>query len=335
MPRRSTPPAPFPQRPLLARRRSEVDQILAARIQGGYDIQKKFVGSNLHLLPSTKWRWDYKRAGDEWREYNLELLRVIFTNDQVARDYDSPADELLGGDIEEDSRALRLFEQSMDKQIATLESVRKRLDLHPEAVPSRTTMEAVLPIARPRDRSKVFVVHGHDQGAREGVARFLEKIGLEAILLREQPNRGRTVIEKFVDCAREVGFAVVLLTPDDLGGAAGGDAQMSRARQNVVFELGYFVGSLGRGRACLLRKGDVGNPIGPIWRCLHAHGCRKRLETPIRGTDRSANIPRRAARGRRCCGPLSPARCFRAGCRIPTAPAATEISNVVFLAKMM
>ena len=63
-----------------------------------------------------------------------------------------------------------------------------------------------------------------------------------------------------MDCAREVGFAVVLLTPDDLGGAAGGDAQMSRARQNVVFELGYFVGSLGRARACLLCKGDVEIP---------------------------------------------------------------------------
>jgi predicted nucleotide-binding protein len=108
--------------------------------------------------------------------------------------------------------------------------------------------------------NKVFVVHGHDAGAREGVARFLEKIGLQAIILREQPNRGRTTIEKFVDYAREVGFAVVLLTPDDLGGAAATEVQLSRARQNVIFELGYFVGSLGRGRACLLRKGDVEIP---------------------------------------------------------------------------
>lgn len=103
-------------------------------------------------------------------------------------------------------------------------------------------------------------MHGRDDGAREGVARFLEKIGLEAIILREQPNRGRTIIEKFVDYAREVGFAVVLLTPDDLGGAAATEAQLSRARQNVIFELGYFVGSLGRGRACLLRKGEVEIP---------------------------------------------------------------------------
>src|SRR6516165_1133233 len=76
-----------------------------------------------------------------------------------------------------------------------------------------------------KDRAKVFVVHGHD-----GVARVLEKIGLTAIVLAEQPNRGRTIIEKFVDCAREVGFAVVVLTPDDLGGVATDEAQKSRAR---------------------------------------------------------------------------------------------------------
>ena len=104
------------------------------------------------------------------------------------------------------------------------------------------------------------MVHGHDEGAREGVARFLEKIGLTAIILREQPNQGRTTIEKFVDYAGEVGFAVVLLTPDDLGGAAATEVQLSRARQNVIFELGSFVGSLGRGRACLLRKGEVEIP---------------------------------------------------------------------------
>jgi predicted nucleotide-binding protein len=115
-------------------------------------------------------------------------------------------------------------------------------------------------VTRSRLGQRVFIVHGHDEAAREGVARFLEKIGLEAIILQEQPNRGRTIIEKFVDCAQEVGFAVVLLTPDDLGGEATADAQKSRARLNAVFELGYFVGSLGRGRACLLRKGEVEIP---------------------------------------------------------------------------
>jgi len=107
---------------------------------------------------------------------------------------------------------------------------------------------------------KVFVVHGHDEAALQAVARFLEKLQLEAIVLREQPDQGRTIIEKFEDCAADVGFAVVLLTPDDLAGTVGNPSQASRARQNVIFELGYFVGRLGRGRACLLRKGDIEIP---------------------------------------------------------------------------
>jgi hypothetical protein len=108
--------------------------------------------------------------------------------------------------------------------------------------------------------NKVFVVHGHDDAAKEGLARFIEKLGLEAIILNEQPDQGRTVIEKFEDSAKEVGFAVVLLTPDDIVGTAQTSDQSSRARQNVVFELGYFAGKLGRGRVCLLRKGNVEMP---------------------------------------------------------------------------
>jgi predicted nucleotide-binding protein len=98
---------------------------------------------------------------------------------------------------------------------------------------------------------KVFVVHGHDSGAREAVARFLEKAGLEAIILQEQPSQGMTIIEKFELYANQVGYAVVLLTPDDFLEDA------PRARQNVIFELGFFVGKIGRGKVCLLRKGNV------------------------------------------------------------------------------
>jgi Predicted nucleotide-binding protein containing TIR-like domain len=108
--------------------------------------------------------------------------------------------------------------------------------------------------------NKVFIVHGHDEAALQGLARFLEKLGLEAIVLREQPDKGRTIIEKFEGSADEVGFAVVLLTPDDIGGIAVQGSQSARTRQNVIFELGYFTGKLGRGKVCLLRKGVVEIP---------------------------------------------------------------------------
>ena len=80
------------------------------------------------------------------------------------------------------------------------------------------------------------------------------------MVLHEQPNEGRTIIEKFEDFTH-VGFAVVLLTPDDTGRLQDdvGDFK-PRARQNVIFEFGYFIGKLGRGRVCALVKGDVERP---------------------------------------------------------------------------
>ncbi len=106
---------------------------------------------------------------------------------------------------------------------------------------------------------RVFIVHGHDEGARETIARFLEQLGLEAVILHEQPNKGRTIITKFREEAADIGFAVVLMTPDDHGGKAGA-ATSPRSRQNVVFELGFFIGALGPEKVAALVKGDVEKP---------------------------------------------------------------------------
>ena len=107
---------------------------------------------------------------------------------------------------------------------------------------------------------RVFVIHGHDESARQTVARFLERLDLEPVILHEQPNKGRTIIEKFEEHA-QVGFAVVLLTPDDVGALADDKKnQKPRARQNVIFEFGYFIGKLGRERVCALVKGNVETP---------------------------------------------------------------------------
>lgn len=108
---------------------------------------------------------------------------------------------------------------------------------------------------------KVFIVHGHNEGVRESVARFLEKLNLAPIVLHEQPNRGRTIIEKFFDYA-EVTFAVVLLTADDYGGPQKHKRRKPRprARQNVILELGFFLGKLGRERVCALYEEGVEIP---------------------------------------------------------------------------
>ena len=105
---------------------------------------------------------------------------------------------------------------------------------------------------------KVFIVHGHDT-VRDSVVRWIETIGLEVIVLDEQASRGQTIIEKFEENVKDVGFAIVLLTPDDEGWKVGGKKK-PRARQNVIFELGFFVGRLTRSRVCALRLGDVEIP---------------------------------------------------------------------------
>jgi predicted nucleotide-binding protein len=106
---------------------------------------------------------------------------------------------------------------------------------------------------------RVFVVHGHDHGPRDSVARVIERLGFVAVILEEQPDGGlRTIIEKF-EAYTDVQFAVVILTPDDMGGAKGGPAQ-PRARQNVILELGYFIGTLGRERVVAIVVGDMETP---------------------------------------------------------------------------
>ena len=133
-------------------------------------------------------------------------------------------------------------------------------------------------VKMPKSTNKVFVIHGHDESARETVARFLEKLELEPVILHEQPNKGRTIIEKFEKHA-QVGFAVVLLTPDDVGSLKGEESNLkTRARQNVIFEFGYFIGKLGRNRVCALTKGDVEIPSdydGVVYVPLDDHGAWK------------------------------------------------------------
>jgi len=127
-------------------------------------------------------------------------------------------------------------------------------------------------LVKPQSKS-VFIVHGHDGEAREAVARFLTNVGLKPIILREQANRGRTVIEK-VEAHSDVGFAVVLLTPDDEGRAKGGELE-PRPRQNVLLELGYFMAQLGRDRVCTLKKGEVEIPsdfAGVVWEPMDSAG---------------------------------------------------------------
>ena len=109
------------------------------------------------------------------------------------------------------------------------------------------------------DNSKVFIVHGHDGELKESVARIIEKQGIEAIILSEKANQGRTIIEKFEEHS-DVGGAICLFTADDIGREKSRPKGKPRARQNVVFEAGYFMGKLGRNRLVLLADSGIDTP---------------------------------------------------------------------------
>jgi predicted nucleotide-binding protein len=110
------------------------------------------------------------------------------------------------------------------------------------------------------DKSKVFIVHGHDNEIKTEVARFIEKLGLEAIIIHEQASSGKTIIEK-IESFSNVGFAIILYTPDDVGALASSKKNLKpRGRQNVVFEHGFLIGKLGRNKVTTVVKGNVELP---------------------------------------------------------------------------
>ncbi len=103
----------------------------------------------------------------------------------------------------------------------------------------------------------IFIVHGHDEEMKQAVARVIEKLNLKPIILHEQANEGRTIIEKFTDYS-DISFAVILLSPDDLAYPKDGSPKQKRlrVRQNVIFELGFFIGKLEKKRVFVLYKED-------------------------------------------------------------------------------
>jgi predicted nucleotide-binding protein len=195
-----------------------------------------------------------------WDEYNVRRLRRSFTTTAVADEYEQrgltrfvyelPAHQMfdyLRQDIEGQLRRLR----SVDKQ------VEGGLFSDGPAVVAATESLNLGP--RPPGQ-RVFIVHGHYNGLKLEVADFLKRAtGKEPIILHLEASSGRTLIEKVEHYGSDAGFAVVLLTADDFGRAQDG-VDRPRARQNVMFELGYFIGLFGRGHATALTEGGVEKP---------------------------------------------------------------------------
>lgn len=117
---------------------------------------------------------------------------------------------------------------------------------------------APAPVVAVGPSKKVFVVYGHDQAARTQLDAMLRRWGLEPIILDQLPSKGQTIIEKLEDYTEDVGFGVVLATPDDFGYPKDHEDQKSyRARQNVVLELGMLLVKLKRPKVAILLGNQV------------------------------------------------------------------------------
>ncbi|GET31403.1 hypothetical protein PbJCM13498_02660 [Prolixibacter bellariivorans] len=101
----------------------------------------------------------------------------------------------------------------------------------------------------------VFIVHGHDNELKTELQLLLTRAGVNNIVLHEQADKGRTIIDKLVEESSESNYAIALLSPDDKL-----EDGSTRTRQNVILEIGYFIGQLGKERVRLLKKGDTEIP---------------------------------------------------------------------------
>ncbi len=249
--------------PKLRVSREEAYQKIQARIEKGQQLRSEDIRSN-----------ERKKAGRErkdWSEDNKILLLSLFGEESTAvaqyihfdNFLDSRSLERFSPAVPYHVRRLRLYEERMNSSIKSLEEILRELGLYdkPSDIQRTSVNEDTSDSFARIFGDKVFIVHGHDDEAKETVARFVGNFGIEATILHEQANRGQTIPEKFEEHASEAGFAIILLTPDDVGASKDEtDNLKPRARQNVVLELGYFWGRLGRGRVCVLHKGGVELP---------------------------------------------------------------------------
>ena len=231
--------------PKLRVSRGVANQKIQAQIKKGQTLQNRMIGSfdDLHTAESE---------AQNWSNYNDDLLRKFFGTAVMVgyvrfdkQYFDGFYEPILDDEIAE-------YRRKMEDGIGSLKALCDRLELYDD-----------LPRSLPHDvGDEIFIVHGRDDEGKVKIARFVEKLGMEPTILHEKPSSSLTIIEKIEKYSDRAGFTIVLLTPDDIGALKDNpdDERRPRARQNVVFELGYFMGKLGRERVCPLSKGEIEKP---------------------------------------------------------------------------
>ena len=194
---------------------------------------------------------------EKWhRDTKVAIVHTFEDSPSKAKDFEDIRYSLSAFVIDRtpDSKFQEAYVRGLDSAAAILQSMIDEVEEYWEENGQEPKSSEAPERAHWINTNQVFVIHGSDHGTRDTVTRFLEGLGLEVVILQEQPDQGRTVIEKFEQCAQG-DFAIALFTPDDVGGPSDDDLQ-PRARQNVIFEFGYLIGKFGRDRVRALVKGN-------------------------------------------------------------------------------
>jgi predicted nucleotide-binding protein len=258
----------FRRKPMTKKRRAKkIEQgpadLVVLRADAEAKIEERIaLGKDILSRPLNS--WDELKAAKQdyykWSDYNTELLKRLFTNASLADEYSQSIGFVVAGGPSSLREDVHDFRDDVSTKVRRLESIKDRLELMADSAQEPASTKPAAAQREAREKGKIFVVHGHDEGVRESVARFLDKMGFEPIILHEQGSGGRTIIEK-LEHYSDVDYAVVLLTPDDVGAKASDQKDFTpRARQNVILELGYFIGRLGRQNVCALHKGGLDLP---------------------------------------------------------------------------
>lgn len=239
-------------------------------------IERRIADLQALEIETIRKRWDPAVDALEKR-VNSTLQEVLGPDTVEYGEYSIRLDTLpliIGGGPDPIQKVHTGYRDGIERAVLKLQTLKDILSERLEDSEEASQEGSTKPEARVNTRH-VFVVHGHDDGLKETVARYLSKLELTPVVLHEQPNQGKTIIEKF-EHHSAVDFAVVLFTPDDVGFPAGEEEQARpRARQNVVLELGFFMAALGRHRVCVLHSGNIELPSdysGVLYLPLDASG---------------------------------------------------------------
>ena len=230
-------------------------------IAGAVRVLEDRIRKGQRILARSTWNEGILQAASAeyrtWDEYNADMLGRMFSGDKLAQEYEEPTRRVFSLPSSLRDR-LDWFVDKVEEKVRRLQSVLERLELYSDE-PTRS--EGLEEHLEPADSSRdVFIIHGHDREAALELKQLLkEKADIDAVLMDQKPHSGRTLIEKFEAESEDCGFAIAVLTPDDVVRPEEG-RDYPQMRPNVVFELGWFYGRLGRDRTCILYKAPTEIP---------------------------------------------------------------------------